>query len=185
MKTDVIISARHNDLPRLKAFTDGTKHDASIKSFKMSFGTHEEGVSGDMGFLIVNNMLITGFDAPVEQVMYLDKVVVAHNLLQAIARVNRVGGESKDKGFVVDYVGVGHHLKKAIDVYDEREQKEVIDALSFPEEELQELKGAHAAIMDLLKKHGLTNLSDHDAFFDVFGPVIIFVSRRQGTSFAL
>ena len=47
--------------------------------------------------------------------MYLDKVVVAHNLLQAIARVNRVGGESKDKGFVVDYVGIGYHLKKAID----------------------------------------------------------------------
>ncbi|MGB0903476.1 MAG: type I restriction enzyme subunit R domain-containing protein, partial [Mangrovicoccus sp.] len=44
----------------------------------------------------VNNMLLTGFDAPVEQVMYLDKVVVAHNLLQAIARVNRVGGEGKD-----------------------------------------------------------------------------------------
>ena len=67
-----------------------------------------------MGILIVNNMLLTGFDAPVEQVMYLDKVVVAHNLLQAIARVNRVSGESKEKGFVVDYVGIGHHLKKAI-----------------------------------------------------------------------
>ena len=168
MKTDVIISDRHNDLPHLKAFSNSAKHDASIKSFKMAFGTHEEGVSGDMGFLIVNNMLITGFDAPVEQVMYLDKVVVAHNLLQAIARVNRVGGESKDKGFVVDYVGIGHHLKKAIDVYDEREQKEVIDALSFPEEELRELKEAHTAIMDLLKKHGLTDLTDHDAFFDVF-----------------
>jgi len=168
MQTDVIISGGHNDLPHIKAFSDSTKHEASIKSFKMAFGTHEEGVSGDMGFLIVNNMLITGFDATVEQVMYLDKVVVAHNLLQAIARVNRVGGESKDKGFVVDYVGIGHHLKKAIDVYDEREQKEVIDALSFPEEELRELKNAHAAIMDLLKKHNLTDLADHDAFFDVF-----------------
>jgi type I restriction enzyme, R subunit len=168
MQTDVIISAGHNDLPHLKAFSDSTKHDASIKSFKMAFGAREEGVSGDMGFLIVNNMLITGFDAPVEQVMYLDKVIVAHNLLQAIARVNRVGGETKDKGFVVDYVGIGHHLKRAIDVYDEREQKEVIDALSFPEEELRELKDAHAAIMDLLKKHGLTDLTDHDAFFDVF-----------------
>ena len=55
--------------------------------------------------------------------MYLDKVVVAHNLLQAIARVNRVAGESKDKGFVVDYVGIGHHIRQAIDAYDEREQK--------------------------------------------------------------
>ncbi|OGG55593.1 MAG: restriction endonuclease subunit R [Candidatus Handelsmanbacteria bacterium RIFCSPLOWO2_12_FULL_64_10] len=168
MKTDVIISGSHNDLPHLKAFSDSSKHEASIKSFKMAFGSEEEGVIGDMGILIVNNMLLTGFDAPVEQVMYLDKVVVAHNLLQAIARVNRVSGESKEKGFVVDYVGIGHHLKKAIDTYDEREQKEVIDALSFPEEELRELKDSHAAVMALLTKHGLTDLTDHDAFFDVF-----------------
>ena len=69
---------------------------------------------------------------------------------------------------MVDYVGIGHHLKKAIDTYDEREQKEVIDALSFPEEELRELEDSHAAIMALLEKHGLTDLTDHDAFFDVF-----------------
>jgi len=168
MRTDVIISGGHNDLPYLKAFSDGLKHEASIKSFKMAFGTEDEGVTGDVGILIVNNMLLTGFDAPVEQVMYLDKVVVAHNLLQAIARVNRVSGESKDKGFVVDYVGIGHHLKRAIDAYDEREQKEVIDALCFPEEELQELRDSHAAIMDLLKKQGIADLADHDAYFDAF-----------------
>ena len=168
MKTDVIISGGHNDLPHLKEYADKSKHEASIKSFKMAFGSKEEGVTGDMGIVIVNNMLLTGFDAPVEQVMYLDKVIVAHSLLQAIARVNRVAGEAKDKGFVVDYVGVGHHLKKALDTYDEREQKEVLDALSFPEEELRELKASHAAIMNLLKKHGLTDLTDLDAFFDLF-----------------
>ena len=168
MCTDVIISGGHNDKPHLKAHADKSKHEASIKSFKMSFGSEEEGVTGDMGILIVRDMLLTGFDAPIEQVMYLDKVVVAHHLLQAIARVNRVGGEGKDKGFVVDYVGIGHHLKKAIDTYDEREQNEVIDALSFPEEELRELEASHAEIMALLKKHGLTDLTDHDAFFDVF-----------------
>lgn len=168
MQTDVIISSHHNDLPHLKAFSDSSKHETSIKSFKMAFGGKEEAVSGDMGLLIVNNMLLTGFDAPVEQVMYLDKVVVAHNLLQAIARVNRVSGESKGKGFVVDYVGIGHHLKKAIDTYDEREQKEIIDALCFPEEELRELKDSHTAIMAFLKSHSLTDLTDHDAFFDIF-----------------
>ena len=140
MKTDVIISGRHNDPPHLKAFSNSSQHDASIKSFKLPFGGEEDGVTGDVGIVIVNNMLLTGFDAPVEQVMYLDKVVVAHNLLQAIARVNRVSGASKDKGFIVDYVGVGNHLKRALDSYDEREQKEIIDALSFPEEELRALK---------------------------------------------
>ena len=168
LQTDVIISGSHNDLPHLKAYSDDSKHEASIKSFKLAFGKKDEGVSGDMGILIVNNMLLTGFDAPVEQVMYLDKVVIAHNLLQAIARVNRVSGETKEKGFVVDYVGIGHHLKKAIDTYDEREQKEILEVLSFPEEELRELQDSHAAIMALLKKHGLPDLTDHDAFYDVF-----------------
>ena len=168
MRTDVIISGNHNDLPHLQACSDPSRHETSTKSFKLPFGGEDEGVSGDVGILIVNNMLLTGFDAPVEQVMYLDKVVVAHNLLQAIARVNRVSGESKEKGFVVDYVGIGHHLKQAIDAYDEREQKEVLDTLSFPEDELRELEASFKAIMDLLHKNGLDDLNDHDAFFDVF-----------------
>lgn len=168
MKTDVIVSGSNDDLPHMKPYTDESRHESSIKSFKMAFGSEDEGVRGDMGILIVNNMLLTGFDAPVEQVMYLDRVIIAHNLLQAIARVNRVADESKDKGFVVDYVGIGHHLKKAIEAYDEREQKKIIDSLSFPEQELQDLAKSFSEIMDLLKKHGLTDLSDHDAFFDVF-----------------
>ena len=168
LTTDVVISGDHNDPPHLKVYSDKSRHEASIKSFKMDFASEEGGITGDMGILIVHNMLLTGFDAPIEQVMYLDKVIVAHNLLQAIARVNRVSGESKEKGFVVDYVGIGHHLKEAIDNYDEREQQEVIDSLSFPEEELRELAANHAAMMDLLKKYGLTELTDHDAFFDVF-----------------
>ncbi len=168
MRTEVVISGSHNDPPHLKAHSDPSRHETSIKSFKLPFGGEDAGVSGDTGVLIVNDMLLTGFDAPVEQVMYLDKVVRAHNLLQAIARVNRVAGESKDRGFVIDYVGIGHHLKQAIDAYDEREQKEVIDTLSFPEDELRELESGFGAIMDLLRRNGLDDPSDHDAFFDAF-----------------
>jgi type I restriction enzyme R subunit len=168
LKTDVVISGNHNDLPHIKEFADSSRHARSIKSFKLPFDGNDEGVSGEIGIVIVNNMLLTGFDAPIEQVMYLDKVIVAHNLLQAIARVNRVGGAAKEKGFIVDYVGIGHHLKKAIDNYDEREQKEVLDTLSFPEDELRELQADCKAIMALLAQHGLTDLNDHDAFFDLF-----------------
>ena len=168
LKSDVIISGSHNDMLHLTPYTNSSKHETSIKSFKLPFDGEDEGVSGDIGILIVNNMLLTGFDAPVEQVMYLDKIIVAHTLLQAIARVNRVAGAAKDKGFVVDYVGVGNHLKKALDNYDEREQDEVLDVLSFPEEELRELQASHAAIMDFLQTRGLTDLTDHDAFFDLF-----------------
>ena len=168
LKSDVVISGSHNDELHMLAYTDAAKHKSTIKSFKLPFGKNDEGVDGDVGIVIVNNMLLTGFDAPVEQVMYLDKVIVAHGLLQAIARVNRVAGDAKDKGFVVDYVGVGHHLKKALDNYDEREQKEVTDVLSFPEQELLELKASHNALLALLKQHRLNDLTDHDAFFDVF-----------------
>jgi type I restriction enzyme R subunit len=168
LKTDVVISGNHNDLPHIKDYTDSGRHARTIKSFKLPFDQADEGVNGEIGIVIVNNMLLTGFDAPIEQVMYLDKVIIAHNLLQAIARVNRVGGASKEKGFIVDYVGIGHHLKKAIDNYDEREQKEVLDTLSFPENELRQLQADYQAIMDLLAKYGLTDLNDHDAFFDLF-----------------
>ncbi|SDW10723.1 type I restriction endonuclease subunit R [Nitrosomonas communis] len=168
LKTDVVISGNHNDLPHTREYTDSTRHVRIIKSFKLPFDKEDEGVSGEIGIVVVNNMLLTGFDAPIEQVMYLDKVIIAHNLLQAIARVNRVAGAAKEKGFIVDYVGIGHHLKQAIDNYDEREQKEVLAALSFPEDELRELQADYKAIMALLEKHGLTDLNDHDAFFDLF-----------------
>ncbi len=69
MQTDVIISGGHNDLPRLKAYADKSKHETSIKSFKLPFDSEDEGVTGDMGIVIVRDMLLTGFDAPVEQVM--------------------------------------------------------------------------------------------------------------------
>ena len=68
----------------------------------------------------------------------------------------------------MDYVGIGHHLKRAIDTYDELEQKEVEETLSFPEEEIRQLEDDHRAVLALLEQHGLTDLTDHDAFFDLF-----------------
>lgn len=170
LKTAVVISGSHNDLPHIKEHTDSSKHEKIIKSFKLPFEGKDKdaGVTGEMGMVIVNNMLITGFDAPIEQVMYLDRVLYDHNLLQAIARVNRVGEGFKDKGFVVDYVGIGRHLKAAIDAYDEREQKEILESLGSEQDDLNELVANHKAVMELLKRHGLTDLNDHDAFFDLF-----------------
>lgn len=65
--------------------------------------------------LIVCDKLLTGFDAPIEQVMYLDKKLANHNLLQAIARVNRPA-EGKRNGLVVDYWGVSADLQAALGV---------------------------------------------------------------------
>lgn len=171
LETAVVISGNHNDELHIKAFTNGEYHKKSIKRFKLPFGkTDEEDktVNGNVGIIIVNNMLLTGFDAPIEQVMYLDRVIVAHNLLQTIARVNRIGPEGKDKGFIVDYVGVGHHLKRALDTYAEKELKEIIECLTDDESELNELIKAHTDIWEYLKEQGLEDLTDTDAFFDVF-----------------
>ena len=69
-----------------------------------------------IAFLIVCDMLLTGFDAPVEQVMYIDKKLREHNLLQAIARVNRVT-KGKQRGYIVDYIGLANHLTEALTIY--------------------------------------------------------------------
>lgn len=171
LEAAVVISGSHNDPLEIKAFTNSDYHKKSIKRFKLPFGKTDEedkSLNGNVGIIVVNNMLLTGFDAPIEQVMYLDRVIVAHNLLQSIARVNRVGPEGKDKGFVVDYVGVGHHLKRALDTYTEKELKEIIDCLSDDDAELNALIKAHREIWNFLKVYDLEDLSDSDAFFDIF-----------------
>ena len=68
--------------------------------------------------LIVTNKLLTGFDAPIYQVMYLDKALRDHNLLQAICRTNRLA-PGKKYGLVVDYLGVFERMAEALDYDDE------------------------------------------------------------------
>ena len=77
--------------------------------------------------LVVCDMLLTGFDAPVEQVMYLDAPLKEHTLLQAIARVNRPG-EEKTYGLVVDYWGVSAKLQEALDIFSTTEIQRGADA---------------------------------------------------------
>jgi type I restriction enzyme R subunit len=168
MKAEVVLSSGHNDPPHIKALGDSSKNQEKIARFKIPFGQEKDGIKGDVGILIVCDMLLTGFDAPIEQVMYLDKIVVAHNLLQAIARVNRVYNETKEVGFIVDYVGIGHHLKKALDVYFEKEQQEVLDCITDPTELFKELETTHKEVWKIFKEHGIEDLSDTDAFYDLF-----------------
>jgi type I restriction enzyme R subunit len=70
----------------------------------------------DVDLLIVKDMLLTGFDAPVAAVLYVDKPMKEHALLQAIARVNRVH-PGKDFGLIVDYWGIFGKLNTAMDMY--------------------------------------------------------------------
>ncbi|SHJ48001.1 type I restriction endonuclease subunit R [Tepidibacter formicigenes] len=77
----------------------------------------DEFINGDeLDFLIVVDKLLTGFDAPRATVLYVDKPMKEHTLLQAIARVNRLY-EGKDYGFIIDYRGLLDKLDKAMDMY--------------------------------------------------------------------
>jgi type I restriction enzyme R subunit len=75
--------------------------------------------------VIVTSKLLTGFDAPILQVMYLDKPMKDHNLLQAICRTNRTYDEGKSHGLIVDYIGIFDNVAKALD-FDESSMKKVI-----------------------------------------------------------
>jgi type I restriction enzyme R subunit len=95
-----------------------------------------------LAILVVCDLLLTGFDAPVEQVMYLDAPLREHTLLQAIARVNRTA-EGKDYGLVVDYWGVSGKLQEALDIFFPDDVK---GAMTPKSDELPRLQGRHAAV---------------------------------------
>lgn len=168
----LVITWGNNDEAEIKDAMKGVDTDLVVKRFKMPFDAEEESgqqkVTGRIGFVVVNEMLVTGFDAPVEQVLYLDRVIKDHGLLQAIARVNRVHDDGKDCGFVVDYVGVGNNLRKALDAYTQREQQEVIECLTPASELIGELKVALDETLEILARNGLNETTETEAFYDLF-----------------
>ncbi len=76
-------------------------------------------------FVIVTSKLLTGFDAPILQVMYLDKPMKDHNLLQAICRTNRTYGQEKTHGLIVDYIGIFDDVAKSL-AFDEKSVQQVV-----------------------------------------------------------
>lgn len=166
MKVEVVISGTNNDEAVYKPYTDEKQHDKFIISFKLPFDqVNEDGIRGDVGILVVQSMLITGFDAPVEQVMYLDDVIKEHNLLQAIARVNRVS-KNKSCGFVVDYVGITRHLRKALAVFDEKDTEEILEVFVDRAADEDTLKYIHSQIKAFFDPYGAA-FKDIDACVDV------------------
>ena len=109
----------------------------------------EEGVD-TLAMIIVVDKYLTGFDAPLERVLYLDKPLKEHNLLQAIARVNRPLPE-KDKqwGLIVDYWGVARFLDKALAIFSEDIQIDTILRKRDDERAFQALKQRRAEVLAL------------------------------------
>ncbi len=91
--------------------------------------------------LIVTDMLITGFDAPILQTMYLDKLLKKHKLLQAIARVNRPYKDVKPVGLIIDYVGVLKNINAALRQYYKEDTQGIISDFSALFDTLKEIIG--------------------------------------------
>lgn len=88
------------------------------KSRRKAIGDRLKDPADPLKLVIVRDMWLTGFDAPALHTLYVDKPMNGHNLMQAIARVNRVFGD-KTGGLVVDYIGIAQDLKKALATYTE------------------------------------------------------------------
>ena len=126
--------------------------------------------NSSLKFLLVCDMLLTGFDAPIEQVMYLDKPLWDHNLLQAIARTNRVY-PNKGAGKVIDYYGITKSLYKSLD-FDES----VVDSAMINIDNLkEEFVGIIEEIMDIF-----TDVDIEDPSIDNLRRVLkIFIDNQN------
>ena len=87
------------------------------KEKRKAIGERLKDENDELKIVIVRDMWLTGFDAPVLHTMYVDKPMQGANLMQAIARVNRVFNNAKEGGLVVDYMGLAQHLKEALVEY--------------------------------------------------------------------
>ncbi|WP_024303213.1 type I restriction endonuclease subunit R [Pseudogulbenkiania sp. MAI-1] len=160
-----IISSSNNDDPAWKPWTDGAAQEQLIKRFKKPLFDARPDKADPLAFLVVKSMLLTGFDAPIEGVMYLDRPIREAELLQAIARVNRTGF-GKRCGIVVDYYGVARHLKEALAAYAD---EDVEGALASLKDEVPVLRDRHLRVADLFRKQGIESLDDTEACIEALG----------------
>jgi type I restriction enzyme, R subunit len=125
----VVISVNHGDTEEFK------------RKYRMDRDTQEKVLDrfrdpkDPLMFLIVTSKLLTGFDAPILQVMYMDKIMKDHTLLQAICRTNRVY-KDKTHGLIVDYIGVFDNVAQALE-FDEESVRHVISNIGSLKEKFK------------------------------------------------
>lgn len=141
----------------------------SIEDFKLPFGNEEDiDISGKKKFdnnaiIIVSDMLLTGYDAPIASTLYLDKLLKEHNLLQAIARVNRTR-IGKNAGLIVDYCGITEHLVDALAIFSgDLEPGEVMQKM---EEEKSRLDLRHSQLVAFFNHIKYDRHKEKDAYID-------------------
>ncbi len=125
-EVEVLYTSTQDDPDLINQFhTDSEERDSIVKAFKQDENPK---------LLVVHNMLLTGFDAPILKTMYLDRNLKNHNLMQAIARTNRPAS-GKENGEIVDFQGVFENIDEALDydaetkAYAARDKDELYDEL--------------------------------------------------------
>jgi type I restriction enzyme R subunit len=108
---ECVISAQATDAPEVSRWR---RSKAELQQVAKDFKDPQH----ELRIVVVKDMWLTGFDAPVLHTLYIDKPMRDHGLLQAIARVNRVF-EDKPGGLVVDYIGIGEDLRASLRAYDD------------------------------------------------------------------
>ncbi|MCC5930794.1 MAG: type I restriction endonuclease subunit R, partial [Cyclobacteriaceae bacterium] len=113
-----------DDKGTIKVIMTGSSSDAlnmqshiRNKPRRKAIGDRLKNPNDSLKLVIVRDMWLTGFDAPCLHTLYVDKPMRGHNLMQAIARVNRVFTEGKSGGLIVDYLGIAQELKTALADY--------------------------------------------------------------------
>jgi type I restriction enzyme R subunit len=159
LKAVVVVSADPTNEPAaITAVRKEAKRLNAVENFCKPFD-FEDPDKADTGiaFLIVCDMLLTGFDAPVEQVMYIDKRLREHNLLQAIARVNRVA-KNKHRGFIVDYIGLANNLSEALSIYSEEDRQDLENGLKDALSELPILEERYHRLLQHFQSCGIAEI---------------------------
>ena len=160
LKTAVVVSSDGtNEAAYItRARKQATRMNA-VQNFCKGFDMHDaDQANTGIAFLIVCDMLLTGFDAPIEQVMYIDKRLREHSLLQAIARTNRVRS-GKQRGYVVDYIGLANHLTEALTLYTATDElQELHDGLKNISTELPVLEERYQRLLQHFEAKGVTRI---------------------------
>jgi type I restriction enzyme, R subunit len=155
----VISAGTANDEKDFEPWTDPAKQERVIADFKNP--------AKPPALLIVKSMLLTGFDAPLEQVLYLDRGMKEAELLQAIARVNRPAAgtrAAKKCGYVIDYVGITNHLTAALKAYSEEDVEGVLKKLET--DQVASLRAQLARVRSVFAVSGVTPGTSDDAMED-------------------
>ena len=164
-----VISEGNDDPPAWTRWTSPRARASHVARFKRSLAHGDPDKRDGLAFLCVKSMLLTGFDAPGEQVLYLDRAMQGHELLQAIARVNRTA-PGKTHGLVVDYYGVVRHLEKALEDYD---AADIQGALKPLDDELPRLDDRYRRALAVLADRNLDPSEDIEACVNLLADVAV------------